>query len=329
VLALAGAGYWSLVAGMVVSAAASAAGTILLAWPGLERVTRDVARSTLSFSADLVGSRLAWYWYANADFVVAGRVLGAAALGAYSFAWTIATIPIDKVGTVVARVALAFFSATQHDAETFRRDLLRLVEGLAVLTVPACIGLALVAQDLVEVLLGDRWLPAILPLQVLCVYAPIRTLLMLFPSGLMALGRQRFLLWNNVAAAVVMPFGFWLASRWGAPGIAAAWVVLYPFVALPQYLALSRAIDLSLLDYLRALRPAIVSTMIMAATLAAINSGISVSSQPVRLGVDVLAGVIAYGLSMVLLFRSRVTRILAIARTLRPTAPRATTSAHV
>jgi hypothetical protein len=67
----------------------------------------------------------------------------------------------------------------------------------------------------------------------------------------------------------------------------------------------------------------------MAATLLAINSTVSMSSQAVALGVEILGGVIAYGLSMVLLFRSRVTRVLTIARTLRTGARQAGTSARV
>jgi PST family polysaccharide transporter len=316
-LALIGSGYWSLTAGMVAGPAAAAVLTSQLAWPGVEKISRKTGRETLSFSLDIVGSRLAWYWYSNADFVVAGRVLGTAALGLYSLAWMIANIPIDRIGNVVAKVALPFFSHAQHDVTTLRADLLKLSEGLAAITIPACIGLALVADDLVELVLGAKWAQAVLPLQILCLYAPIRVLLLLFPLALMALGKQRFLFWSNLGAAVVLPCGFWIASRWGTEGIAAAWVALYPCVAVPQCLSLSRIIDLRFLNYLQALKPALVSSGIMAAAVLTMRSNMPLLPVSAVLAVEAGAGAVAYSLSFFILFRGRLMLLRGLAQTFR------------
>jgi len=316
-LALYGAGYWSLVAGIILGQGASAVLTAGLIPLGVERVGGLVARRTLSFSIDVVGSRAAWYWYSNADFMIAGRILGPAALGAYSLAWIIANIPIDRIGNVVARVALSFFSAVQRDASALRRELLRLSEVLSVVTLPVCLGLAVVAEDLIQLGLGDKWSSAVTPLQLLCAYAPIRVLMLLFPPALMALGAQRALLWSNVSAAVIMPLGFLAASHWGTSGIAAAWVALYPFVAIPQYLKVSRAIQLTLRDYIGAVGPAIVSTAVMTMAVTAIDSVLGSRSRAVILGVDVLSGAAAYVACFLVLFRARVSRVTTMLRAFR------------
>ena len=60
-------------------------------------------------------ARLSWTLYSDADFLVAGRVLGASALGAYTFAWNLATLPVEKVTALVGQVTPAFFSANQAD----------------------------------------------------------------------------------------------------------------------------------------------------------------------------------------------------------------------
>src|SRR5207248_1593514 len=101
-------GYWSLVAGLV---AGPAIATILSYWIrpcGFRVPGRELMSRTLTFSTDILIARLGWYWYENADFVVVAWLLGPSAAGAYWIAWTVATIPIEKIGALASAVALPF-----------------------------------------------------------------------------------------------------------------------------------------------------------------------------------------------------------------------------
>jgi O-antigen/teichoic acid export membrane protein len=76
-LALLGLGYWALVVGNLISTAALA--KLNVAWracafalPHLRSIRR-----ALRFSCEVLTARLAWNFYSDADFLVAGRVLGA------------------------------------------------------------------------------------------------------------------------------------------------------------------------------------------------------------------------------------------------------------
>jgi teichuronic acid exporter len=176
VFALLGFGVWTLVIGAVVS---QTVGTILtwmarperFAWP-----RRDSLGGALQFSSHVLISRLAWYLYTNADFAVAGLVFGKSVLGAYTLAWQFASIPIDKISAMIARVTPAYFAAAQDDNRTMRGILLNITEGLAFLTLPATFGLALVAPEFVRLILGPEWSAAIVPLQLLSIYASYRSL---------------------------------------------------------------------------------------------------------------------------------------------------------
>src|SRR6059036_3011709 len=136
---------------------------------------------------------------------MAGRILGKAALGLYNVGWTLASVPVDKVATLVGQVTPAFFSAVQTDRAAIRRYLLGITEGIALITFPISLGLALVARDFVLAVLGAKWEPAIAPLRLL-------------------------------AAAVVMPISFYVGGqRWGTVGLAIAWVLVDPLLAIPLY----------------------------------------------------------------------------------------------
>ncbi len=157
VLALLGSSYWSLALGSLAGAVVGAAMAVIarphsFAWPRLKEI-----KHALKFSGDVLTARVAWYAYANSDFLVAGRILGQAPLGAYTVAWTIASTPVEKITNMISRVSPAFFSAVQDDKPHLRRYLLGITDGLSLLTFPASLGMALVADQFVRVVLGAKW----------------------------------------------------------------------------------------------------------------------------------------------------------------------------
>ena len=174
--------YWTLVIGGLLSAGLS---TIQTLWLQRQRMARPRAatlqHADMTFSWRILASRLSWYAYSNADFLVAGRILGKAALGVYEFAWTLANIPIEKITVLIGQVAFPIFAAVQHEPAEMRRYLLRLTEGLALLTFPASFGMALVAPDFVAIFLGSKWSGAIVPLQLLAVLVGFRSVVPLLP----------------------------------------------------------------------------------------------------------------------------------------------------
>src|SRR5438093_4108383 len=230
--AVAGFRYWTLVCGGVLSALIST-GAILrlrrapLAWP-----RRTSLKPAITLSSNVLISRLCWYASSNADFLVAGRILGKAALGFYNVGWTLANVPVDKVTALVGQVTPAVLSTVQTDPAALRRYLLRITEGIALITFPLGLGLALVAQDFVLVVLGSKWSATIAPLRLLAAYAAFRSIIPLLPTVLHTIRDTRFEMWNMVAAAVVMPTSFYLCGqRWGTVGLAVAWVLVDPLFA--------------------------------------------------------------------------------------------------
>ena len=160
-------GYWALILGTIAS---SIVGTILILCAkrhGFARPAWSNLRRELKFTGTVLVSGIGWYVYDNADFGIAGRVLGEAPLGNYTVAWTIASAPVEKIANLVTGVTPAFFSAVQTSKYELRRYFLRLTEVLSLVTVPASIGLALTANDLVPVLLGPKWNAAVGPLRLL------------------------------------------------------------------------------------------------------------------------------------------------------------------
>jgi teichuronic acid exporter len=319
-LALAGFRYRALVYGAAVSALVSTVVAVAVAphryaWP--RRAARLNEAATYGWHVAL--SRVGWYIYTNADFAIVGRVLGKAALGAYSFGWTIATIPVDRVGSLVARIIPSVFASIQNDVPAMRRYMLGITEGLAFIVLPLAAGLAVTADDFVRVVLGERWSGAILPLRLLAFYGGFRSLATVLSPILVATGHARRNLHFTLLATAVLPPLFYVSTRWGAAGVAAAWIVGFPLVSLPAYAFTLRLLDTSLSAYIRALWPALSASLAMAGAVLAVRlAGDSWPLAP-RFAVEVLVGGAVYIGVVLGLHRARIDAF----RTLIGTARRA------
>ena len=210
--------------------------------------------------------------YNDSDFIIAGRVLGAPPLGAYTLAWTLAHTPLEKLTTLVNRVTPSVFAKIQTDPEALRRYLRGITGGLALIIFPATIGMALVAPEFVPFVLGPKWSGVIGPLQLLVLHALVRSNVILVEPLLNVIGEERLVMWNSIAVMIVLPISFYVGSRWGTLGIAAGWVVVYPFTQIPLFSRIFRRIDLPRSEYLATMWPALSGCVIMAVSVLGFKS---------------------------------------------------------
>jgi O-antigen/teichoic acid export membrane protein len=317
-LALLGFRYWTLVFGSLLGTALFT-GMVLLtrshsfAWPQPRSI-----KDALTFSWHILVTRLCWFVQSNSDRLVAGRILGKSALGAYAVGWTLASLPIEKVTGLVCRVTPAFFSAIQKDLAAIRRYLLMLTEGLALLTLPAGWGLALVAEEFVLLALGENWRAAIRPMQILAILNGIRAIDPLLSQILIVVGESQFVMRLSLVVAVTLPTSIYFGSRWGITGIAAAWVATYSLLAIPMYWRVFKRIELPASKYLGVFWPALSGTLVMTSSVLVVKFVIPPACPLwLCLGVEILLGGGAYVLAVVTLHRNRLRSLYQILCTVR------------
>jgi O-antigen/teichoic acid export membrane protein len=318
VLALAGMKYWALVVGVLLS---SLAPTILvlmrhsLPWrfPKLRAV-----KEAVSYTRNFLITNLSWYACSNADFAVAGRILGQGPLGEYTFAWTLAQSPAEKIVGMVNRVLPSVFGAVSTDKAALRRYLLKSTEAVSLIVVPAGVGLAVVAGDLVRVVLGPKWIGAAAPLTLLALYAAFHSLSVLVPPLLLAIGKVRTVARIVLLTACILPPAFVIGGwQFGSLGIACVWVTLYPLLMTFMYRAALGAIDLSWGAYGRAVAPAATASGMMVAVLIGFQTFIPIVSPPIRLGLTILLGAVIYASCLWACFPDRMQALKESLRFLR------------
>ena len=265
--AMAGLRYWTLVLGGLLSAAVSMILTLVVQRCNFQRPRWESLRHAVTISGHILVNRTSWYAYSNSDFVVAGRFLGQADLGAYTLGWTLANTPIQQITSLIATVTSSLLAAVQSEYTMVRRYFLNLTEGLALITFPLTIGLALVSTEFVGAVLGAKWSAVASPLRLLAVYASVRSVTPLLSHVLTVMGETRFGMELSLISVFAYPTAFYVGSHWGITGIAAAWIVVDPVLNLPVYRRVFQKLHLTTAQYLEALRPPLTGCILMTLAL--------------------------------------------------------------
>src|SRR4029077_12539660 len=127
----------------------------------------------------------------------------------------VALLPTFKISTVVNMLSAPVMAELQTNIEAMRAGFYRSFRLTAAIAVPLSAGIALVADELVPVLLGPKWLPSIPVLRLLSVYGGVRAIEALLPPVRFAGRRERFLFWYCLGLLIVMPAVAVAGAKWG------------------------------------------------------------------------------------------------------------------
>ncbi len=196
--AWAGLAYWSLVAGNLVGRASNIA--LIIYWrPARFALPRwKQVLAPLRFGMEIALQRIVGSVTGLSDSMVIGRTLGQSPLGIYRLASNLASTPSDKIGALVMRVTGPLFARVQTDGALVRRYFLIFTELLSLSCFPLLFGLAIVAPDAVQLLLGSQWASAAAPLRWLAIFMAVRTMSYLNSQLGTTLRFTRFGMWMRV-----------------------------------------------------------------------------------------------------------------------------------
>jgi PST family polysaccharide transporter len=220
-LALAGAGVWSLVIGYIVGTGAWV-GVLwhVVPWrPRFPRHRRHVSH-LLRFGGSLTGVNVMSAFMAQFDNIVVGRVLGAALLGFYSIATRLPMLVILNLAAVAGRVLFpAFASLEEHDME---RGFLTALRYALMVSLPLTLFMVIFAEPLTVALFGARWRPASAAMQVLCIWALMTTMGTIWGNAFLSRSRPDVLLKLAVPQAIALIVGSLVFVHQGI--VAVSWV---------------------------------------------------------------------------------------------------------
>jgi O-antigen/teichoic acid export membrane protein len=170
ILALLGAGVWSLVIGYVAGTTSLVIALwILVPWRPSFRLDRTQLPGLLRFGGALTGVDITTAITNNADYLFVGKVLGAASLGVYTLAFRLPELAIVNVATVAGLVLFPAFANVERAALAHTYTIS--FRYLLMLCMPIAAGVAILAAPLTQVVFGSQWGGAVEPMRLLTIYA--------------------------------------------------------------------------------------------------------------------------------------------------------------
>lgn len=296
-VAVAGFGPWAIVANWVTFSATSTLLVWLLSdWRPHLLFSRNSLRDLGSFGLKIFGARVLSWSNLNIDNVLVGRFLGAATLGAYSLAYNVMYLPMARIGSPLQQVVSPVFARMQAEHDRLERAFLRSKQLSCALLIPGFLVTLVVAPDLVNVVFGEKWDAAILPLQFLCVAGVAQSLVALHFSILQSSGKGNELLRLNIVVSGVTLAAFAAGVPFGIVGVAAFYAVAKWLLVLVDTQITTKAVAFGFWPTLRAGT----GTLPIGASAAAAAFGFR--AVLVSEGVPALFRLVVVSLSMLLLY---------------------------
>jgi O-antigen/teichoic acid export membrane protein len=238
VLAMTGAGVWSIVLAQLAQAALLT-GILMLRRPHPRslRPRKQESIDLMVYAGGMTAARGFNFVALYGDNTVVGNRMSSAALGAYKNAYQLAAVPAQLLGQVMDRVIFPVISRFQTNLERVANAYLRGIALVAMITIPGSIVAVFLGPELIHVLLGGghKWDDAIVPFQIFAAGLLFRTSYKISDSLARAMGTVYRRAWRQAVYAVTVVVGALIGSAfslvWVAIGVTGAIVLNYVLMA--------------------------------------------------------------------------------------------------
>ena len=220
-LALVGAGVWSLLAQIALTHAVS--GIIAAratSWRPRPHLPRAALQHVWAFAPSVSLFTALSYVITRADDLLIGYRLGAEQLGYYALAYALMAWVVQDVLGAAATVLYPILARQQDDLPRLRQTYLFSLSLAAWFAYPTLVLLAVTMPVGVRVVLGTRWLPLVLPAQILAL-AGLREAGGMFNGGVYrALGRPHLHTLLGLVSAPCYVLAYFVGVDYGIAGVA-------------------------------------------------------------------------------------------------------------
>lgn len=215
------------------------------------------------FGSSMLGSGLINTIYNNLYTLVIGKCYNPASVGMYNRANGYASLPTSVIMDMTLGVNFPILAKLQDDRERLLNAYEKLLKVPFFVLYPMLIGLIVLAEPAIQVMIGDKWLPCVPYLQILCVGYMFYPLNGLNVNLLMVKGRSDLVLKLDLIKKPVgifmlvaaIPFGI----IWMMVGKAAYSVIVY---SMNCYYT-NKILDYGFIKQVKVLIPIILNSILM------------------------------------------------------------------
>jgi polysaccharide transporter, PST family len=293
--------YWALVIGIVASYGVACALSYVM-HPYRPRLSLSRVRELWSYSQWMLMRSIGHFIEMRADEVIVGGLGSARLMGLYTVASEFGRLPGSEIAAPLDQALVPGFAKVQHDAHRLAAAYLKVLGTVSAVTLPAGIGLALVAKEVVLVVMGAQWAGAVPLLVLLAISGAVRTGGSLSTSLFLGAGRPGMAAafsWLN--AGLLLGLALPVVGSHGAEGVAMAKIAGGVVLIVFTFIGVTRICNVTAKDIAACLWRPVLASVLMVIAVA------SVPGTDGRLLVDLIlkvgVGAVSYGAALLLFWR--------------------------
>lgn len=270
------------------------------------RFSLSARRDLMQFSSWIMANGLLYFLTTRLSQLVIGRLHGAAGLGLYTVASELASTPSTELVAPINRAVFPAFSRMAEGEGRLKEGLLQAVSVLTLIALPACVGLAAVAEPLVHAVLGERWSGAAPVVTLLALAGIVQVITSTNYLAYLALAKTHIPPIIGIVQTVALVPLLYVLGRNGVVGVAQAQLASSIIGFVPSFYFMHALLGLRFGELLHALwRPTVASALmwfVVARASIPVAERVGATAWVPQLGILVAIGVVVYGASAVLLW---------------------------
>ncbi|TFH42716.1 MAG: MOP flippase family protein [ANME-2 cluster archaeon] len=296
VMALQGYGIWSLVGGRLVLEVMN----VITIWKAFDwrpslRFDWRIGLELISYGKYVIIASIIFFLLSVVDVTFIGRLLGSQELGYYSIAFGISGLFTYQVSSMLSQVMFPVFSKIQGNMDKLGSSYFKMLKYVSLIAFPAAFGIIAVSWYFIKIVYGDKWLPAVAVLQVLCLYGLNRAIIKTTENLYLAAGKPRIMSKINFYQLVIMLILIYpLTIRYGIIGTGIAAMIPSAMMVFLTFHEAGKIIDRSFLAIVMNIAPAAAGSLIMVSLVLLLQQLISHLSPALILLLSIGLGAVSY-----------------------------------
>lgn len=255
----------------------------------------DSFKRLFGFGWKLLVSGIINTLYENLYFLIIGRRFSTLELGYYTNASKIRDTASQSITYSVQKVSYPVLSSIQGDNDKLKAAFKKIIKNSVFITFPMMIGLAAVANPLINLLFGDKWLPSIYYIQVLCFAGMLFPLHAINLNILQVKGRSDLFLGLEIVKKVIAltVIAIVMVFRFGIEGL--LWAsVLNSYVAyfINSYFS-AELLDYSTKEQIKDIMPIVIVSILMG-IIVYLSGLFLLDNNVVKLIAEIIIGCLSY-----------------------------------
>lgn len=224
-------------------------------WRPTSRMSRASLRELLPYGARLAGASVLNEGFRDIYVLVIGRVFSPLEVGYFQRASQLSRYPVANLQAVIERVTFPLLASIQEQKRRVKVVLSKGIQIISLIVFPGTALLGAMAQPLILVLLGEKWMAMVPLFQIMCISAALYPVHVSNLSLLKAAGRSDLYLRLEIIKKAITLVSIAITAPIGLMAMAIGMVATSAIALVVNTYYTNRLVDYGLMDQLKDILP--------------------------------------------------------------------------